>query len=151
MCCLYIDALLMGKGWPALSGHWLSCAGCWLYLLSIKLLMCGTLFLHTYLGCLGHRLSLKKRIGQVISDLFHMRVTYYTKVNHQGCSRLSNWFSVWRFYGGSLLGLPFQLSVGVKVENGGEGFSIDFLPLFMFYTSPKFCLLFFLSNKFPFK
>ena len=35
-----------GKGWPALSGHWLSCTRCWLYLLGMKWLMSGTLFLH---------------------------------------------------------------------------------------------------------
>ena len=49
-------------------------------------------------------------------------------------------------YDGPLLGLRFWLSVGVKVWYGGEEFPIDFLPLFMFYTLTKFCLLFFLSN-----
>ena len=29
-----------------LSGHWLSCTGCWQYSLNMKLLMCGLLFLH---------------------------------------------------------------------------------------------------------
>ena len=81
--------------WPALSGYWLSCMGCWLYLL-VKWWMCGTLFRHisTSLWCFCSRtIFTKRRIGQVTSDLLYMRFTYYTKDNHQGCSRLSNWFA----------------------------------------------------------
>ena len=46
----------------ALSANWLSCIGCLLYLLSMKWLMCGTLFLHisTLLGCPRTVFSKKK-------------------------------------------------------------------------------------------
>ena len=39
----------------------------------------------------------KIRIKQVTKDILSIRFTYYTKDNHQGCSRLSNWFSFWCF------------------------------------------------------
>ena len=38
----------VGGGWPLeayLSGHWLSCSGCWQYLLNMKYAMYGILFL----------------------------------------------------------------------------------------------------------
>ena len=99
VCDLYINALLMGKGGlrlHVLSGHWLYGTGCWLYLLSMKLSMYGTLSLHisTSLGVSIHGLSSKKRIGQVTSDLLYMIFIYYTKDNQQGSSRLSNWLSL---------------------------------------------------------
>ena len=69
----------------------------WHDLLITIWLMCGTLFLHisTSLGCFCPRtIFTKKRIGQVTSDLPYTRFTYYTKDNQQGCSRLSNGFSL---------------------------------------------------------
>ena len=85
--------------WPSLSGHWLSCTGCWLCLLtgSMKWLMRRKRFLHisAYLGCFRPRnIFSKNRIGQVGSDLLYMRFPYYTKDDHQGWSWLSNWFSL---------------------------------------------------------
>ena len=57
-CFICID--WWGKGglrWPALSGHWLSCTGRCQYLLNMKCLMYGLLFLQlcTSLGCFGPR------------------------------------------------------------------------------------------------
>ena len=103
-----------GKEWfkvACASGHWLFCAGCWLYLLNMKWLMCGTPFLNTStsLGCFCPRtIFTKKRIGQVTSDLLYMRFTYYTKDNQQGCSRLSNWFPL-RCWGPWMYHLPTVL------------------------------------------
>ena len=58
-------------------------------------LMC--LHISTSLGFFGPRtiFTKKKCIGQVTSDLLYIRFTYYTKDNQQGCSRLSNGFSMW--------------------------------------------------------
>ena len=134
--------------WPALSGHWLSCTECWLYLLRMKLLMYGTLFLHisTSLGCFCPQTIFTKkiRIGQATSDLLCLRFTY-TKHNQQGCSRLSNWFSLWCL-GRWINHFPpvwwstfrsrFELSVGVKVCYGGEGFFSWFLAFIHFHTLP---------------
>ena len=106
---LYLDVLMWfvyrclndgerdGLRWPALSRNWLSCTRCWLYLLTMKWVMWRTLFLHIShsLGCFCPRtIFTKKRIGQVTSDLLYMRFTYYTKNNQQGCSGLSNCFSL---------------------------------------------------------
>ena len=38
-----------GLRWSALSGHWLSCTECWLYLLSMEWLMCGTHAVSTHI------------------------------------------------------------------------------------------------------
>ena len=53
VCHLYLfvsrcltDGERDGLWWPAHSGHWLSCTGCWQYLLGIKWLMYGLLFLY---------------------------------------------------------------------------------------------------------
>ena len=85
--------------WPALSGHWLSCTGCWLYLLSINWLMCGTLFLHisTSLGCfssMDYRYENTNWTGY-LGPPQYMRCTYYTKDNplqwrHNGRDSVSN-------------------------------------------------------------
>ena len=57
----------------------------------------------------------EKRIGQVTSDLLYMRFTYYTKDNQQGCSRLSNRFSLW------------CLGPWMKIWYGADGFFYWFL------------------------
>ena len=51
-----------GLSWPALSGHWLSCTRCWLYLLSMKRLY-ETLFLYisTFKGCFCSRTIFTKK------------------------------------------------------------------------------------------
>ena len=70
--------------------------------------------------------------------------TYYTKDNPQGCSRVSNWFSLWRLgprmnhltpYDGPLLDLGLYLSVGV-----------NFLLISCLYSFVMHCLLFSLLN-----
>ena len=38
--------------------------------------------------------------------------------------------------------IMFQIAVGVWVWYRGEGFSVEFLLPFMFYTLPKFCISF---------
>ena len=124
-----------------LSGQWLPCTGCRLYSLSMKWLMCGTLFLHksTSIGCFWPRTMFPKiRIGQVTWDLLYMRFIYYTKDNQQDCCRIRNWFrNVWGcglttclMCVGPLLGFDFELSVCMKVGYGGEGFFSWFLVVF---------------------
>ena len=87
---VYRCLLMGGKGglwWPVPSEHWLFYTGCWRYLLSMKWLMYGLLFLHfpTSLWCLCPR---------TIFDLLYIRFTYHTKDNQRECSRLYNWFSL---------------------------------------------------------
>ena len=95
-----------GLRWPALSGHWLSCAGFWLYLLSMKWLMYGILFLHisTSLGCFCSWTICQKTYWTIYLDLLYMR--------------LSKWFpwGVWGrgwttflLYDGPPLGLGFLI------------------------------------------
>ena len=87
-----------GLRWPALFGHGLSCTGCWLYLLSVKWLMCDTLSLHifTSLGCFSRRIVFSEnRIGQVTLDLFYMGFAYYFKDNQQEFCRLNKLFYLW--------------------------------------------------------
>ena len=95
--CLFVltDGERDGLWWPVLSGHWLSCTGCYQYLLNMKWLMYWLPFLQlsTSLGCfLPRTFFLKKRIGLVSMDLIYITFTYY---NQQECFRLSNWFSLW--------------------------------------------------------
>ena len=97
-----------GLRWHALSGHWLSCTGCWLNLLSMKLLMCGTLFLHTStsLWCLCPRTIFTE---------------YFTK---KGLDKLLRASSIWdlhtllRIISGDVPGLTTDSPCGVK---GGRG------------------------------
>ena len=97
--CL-IDGGRDGLWWPASSGNWLFCIGCWPNLHTMKWLMYGILFFTYsppyYISFHGISFS-KKRIKQVTRDILSIRFTYYAKDNHQGCSRLSNWFSLWCF------------------------------------------------------
>ena len=126
MCLLKWSLLHNRIFFVLVNQHLWPCTGCWLYLLRMKWFMFGTLFLHksTYLY--------EKRIGQVTSDLFYMRFPYYTKDNQQGCSTLSNWFSL-RCLGPWLTYLPITeplfvwWSVGMEAWCGGEGFFSWFL------------------------
>ena len=124
-----------GLRWPALSGHRLSSTRCWIYLRRMKRLMCGTLFLHisTSLRCFcPWTIFTKKWIGQVTSDLPYLRFTYYIKDYQQGWVLATDspwgagvwgrWWTTCLLYEDPLLGLGFQLSVGVKVWYGGEVF-----------------------------
>ena len=129
-----------GLRWFALSAHWLSCIGCWLYLLSMESLIYGTLFLHisTTPGCFCPRAIFSKK--QVASDLRFMKFTHYTKDNQQGCSWFNKWFSLWCL-GPCMNHLPpvwwstFRLGQSVwQFDMMERDFSIDFLPLIMFYT-----------------
>ena len=54
-------------------------------------------------------------------------------------------------YDGPLLGLGVKLWVGVKVAYDAEGYFCRFLPLFVFCTLLKFCLLFLFENTFTLK
>ena len=99
--CLF-DGGRDGLRRSALSGHWLSCTGYKLYLLSMKLWMYvwDTVFacvqlLRLFLS--ADYLYDKKRIGKVTPDLLYMNQqehTYYINDNQQQCSRPSNRFSL---------------------------------------------------------
>ena len=145
-----------GLRWPVLSGLWLSCIGNWLYLLSMKLSMWDNFSAHIHLPRLFLSMDYlyKKCFGQVTSDLLDMRFAYNTKDNQQGCSRLSNWFSLWCM-GPWMNHLPpvwwstfrFRFLIVSWYESliwWSGIFLFDFLPLLMFYTLLKFCWLFFL-------
>ena len=147
-----------GLRWPALSGHWLSCGGYWLHLLSMKWLMCVTLFLYisTCLGCFcpWTIFTKHKRIGKLprtssIGDLHTI-----LRIVSRGVPRLATdcpsgcGWTTWLLHDGELFGLYFKLSVDVKCWYGGKDISLDFLPLLMFHILPKFCLSFLLSNHF---
>ena len=129
----------------------LSSNGYWLYLLGTKQLICGILHISISLWCFCPRIIFtKKRIGQVTLDLLYIRFTYYTKGNQQGFSRLSNCFSL-RCLGPWMNHLPpvwwptFRSSILIvnwwTFDMVERDFSLDFLPLFIVYTSPKSYLL----------
>ena len=159
VCDLYIDALLMGGPmWSALSGHCLSCTGCWLYSLNMKWLVDGTLFLHTSISLprifLFTDSLFENRDCIVTSDLPNERFTYYTKNKdkEQRCSRLNNWHSL-RCLGPWVNHLPpvwwstfwFSLLIVGWCESliWWRGiFLLIFLPLSMFIHHPSFAYFF---------
>ena len=89
-----------GLWWSALSGHWLFCTGCCQYLLNVKCLIYGLLFLQLSTSLSrdvsAHGLSFWKRIALVTIDLLYIIFTGFTQDNLQECFRLSNWFSLRR-------------------------------------------------------
>ena len=77
--------------------HWLSCTVCCQYLLDMKYLIYGPLFLQlsTSLGCFRPWIFfLKKRFGLLVLDIICFIFTYYTQDNQQVYFRLGNWFSL---------------------------------------------------------
>ena len=66
------------------------------YLLSMAWFMYGILFLHFHLPrmFLCTEVLFEKLIGQVNKDILYHIFIYQTNDNQQGCSRLSNWFSL---------------------------------------------------------
>ena len=143
-----------GLRWPTFSGHWLFYNRCWLYLLSMKWLMCGTLILHinTSLGCFcPWTIFTKKRIAQATLDFFEMRFTNYTKDHWQGCSRLSYWFPL-RCLGPWMNPLPpawcsifrfrFYIFSWCEVWCDGEGFFPCFIAFFVLSTTQFLPIIF---------
>ena len=159
-CMRFVHIFLTDVGsdclqWPAQSGNWLFCTGYWLYKLSMKWLMCWTLFLHisNSLGCFWPRTIFTKK--DVLDKLPRTSSTWdlrtILKINSREVPGLATdspcgvWGRGWTtclLYDGPLLGLGFYLSVGVNIWYSAEVVSLDFLPLFMFYTLPMFCLIF---------
>ena len=98
--CLYwylTDGERGGLWWPTLSGHWLSCNGCWQHLLNMKCLMYGLLLLYlsTSQGCFCPRtFLLKKWIG--IVTIMVLLISYlHTKLRVNSRSVSGSWFSSW--------------------------------------------------------
>ena len=87
------------KGWTMVVcpfRDWLSCTGCCQYLLNMKCLIYGLLFLHvsTSWGCFFPRTFLLKPGW----SSYHGPLLYHIYIlNQQECFRLSNWFSLWWF------------------------------------------------------
>ena len=71
------DRRMGGLMCPALSGHWLSCTGFWLYLISLKWFKHDILFQHlsVSMGCFCLRTNFSKQIGQVTMNLVYIRFT----------------------------------------------------------------------------
>ena len=138
-----------GLRWPALSGHCLSCTGCWLYLLNMKQLMCGKSFLHIsiFIWCFWpwiifpnknrlHRLPQTSSIWDLHSIVKIISrgapgLATDSPCGVWGCGwttcQLAVWWSNFRFY-------VFDCQLVWKFDMVERDFSIDFFLLFMFYT-----------------
>ena len=92
---LLIDGERGGLCWLVLSWHWLLFTRCCQYLLNMKCLLYGLLFLQlsSSLDCFRPR-SFEQRVGLVSMDFLYIMSTYYTKDIQQEWFRLSNWFSL---------------------------------------------------------
>ena len=120
-----------GLRWPALSGHWLLCTGCWLCLLSMKLLMGETPFLHIFtpLGCFCSRTIFTKNNLDMLPiwDLHTILKTTSIGVPSLATdSPCGIWGRGWTAPAWwSTFSSNFELSVGVNVWCDEE----DFFPL----------------------
>ena len=78
----------------ALSGHWLSCTGCYQYLLNMKYLMYIFTIVHLPKMFPPMNIPFENRVGLATIDFLCIIFTYQTQDDQQ-CFKLSNWFPLW--------------------------------------------------------
>ena len=136
--------------WPALSRHWLFCTGCRLCLLSMKLLMCRTPFLHitTSLWFFCPRTIFTKNsldmlprtpsIWDLHTILRIISIGVPSLATDSPCGIWGRGWTAWLLYDGPLLVKILSCQLVWTLDMVERDFSLDFLSLFMFYTLPKF-------------